>query len=113
MTMKSKFFVPANEVSWEIAGNGVHRKVLGYDPDLMMVQVEFVRGAIGTAHSHPHRQVTYIERGNFEITIGSETRQLSAGDSFFVPPNIPHGVIALSDGRLLDVFTPSRQEFLQ
>jgi quercetin dioxygenase-like cupin family protein len=112
MSMESELLIQAETLQWETAGHGMRRKILGYDPELMMVRVEFVQGAIGTAHSHPHRQVTFVEHGSFEVTIANETKQLSAGDSFFVPPNVPHGVIALSDGCLLDVFTPVRQDFL-
>ncbi|HVN48744.1 MAG TPA: cupin domain-containing protein [Bacteroidota bacterium] len=112
MSMGSAMLIQAEQLPWEPAGRGLRRKLLGYDPELMMVRVEFASGAIGTAHSHPHRQVTFIERGNFEVTIGKETMPLTAGDSFFVPPNVPHGVIALSEGCLIDVFTPVRQDFL-
>lgn len=110
--MESPIFIQAQQLRWEAAGKGMRRKILGYDQDLMMVHVEFAQGAIGAAHSHQHRQVTFVERGIFEVTVGSETMQLSTGDSFFVPPNVPHGVLALSDGCLVDVFTPARQDFL-
>ena len=112
MSMESAFFIQAENIQWETAGRGVRRKILGYDSELMMARVEFAQGAISSAHSHPHRQVTFVERGTFEVTIGNETMQLSSGDSFFVPPNVPHGVLALSEGCMVDVFTPMRQDFL-
>jgi len=105
-------FVTAAGREWEPAGAGVRRKVLGYDDRIMMVRVEFEKDAIGSVHSHPHRQVTYIVAGSFEVRIGEETRDLGSGDSFFVPPDIPHGVVAHEQGCLVDVFTPARQEFV-
>lgn len=106
-------FVDAENKEWETVAPGVRRKVLGYDEHLMMVCVDFEKGAIGASHSHPHRQVTYVASGRFEVKIGDEERVLQVGDSFFVPPGIVHSVIALEEGRLIDVFTPSRLDFLK
>ena len=93
-------------------GDGVTRQVLGHDAELMMVRVTFAGGAVGALHAHPHHQVTFIERGYFEVTIGSSTTVLGPGDSFLVPPDTVHGVVALEDSALLDVFAPAREDFL-
>lgn len=90
----------------------MRRKILGYSPEMMMVRVEFDRGAVGAVHTHPHRQVTYVASGKFEVEIDGRKNRLSAGDSFIVEPEITHGVTALEDGCLIDVFTPARKDFL-
>lgn len=105
------FFVSA-DCAIVTVGDGVTRQVLAHDPDLMMVRVVFTKGAIGYIHSHPHRQVTYVESGRFEATMGDDTRVIGPGDSYYAPPDVKHGVVALEDGVLLDVFTPQRQDFL-
>ena len=51
-----------------------------------------------------------VEKGS--ITIDGKTARLSAGDSFFVPANLVHGVVAIEAGQLVDSFTPMREEFL-
>ena len=94
------------------AGPGVTRQVLGHDPELMMVRVTFEKGAVGYVHSHPHRQVTFVERGEFDFTLAGATTRLSAGDCWFVPPGVPHGATAVEAGSLVDVFTPARADFL-
>lgn len=115
--MKTPFnsepFVFASRLEWENTGEGVRRKVLGFSPQLMMVCVEFRKGAVGYLHSHPHRQVTYVESGRFEVEIGGAMEQLAAGDSFIVGPEVKHGVKALEEGILVDVFTPVREDFLR
>jgi quercetin dioxygenase-like cupin family protein len=105
-------FTKTETREWEPAGEGVKRKILSYDSGLMMVHVRFVKGAIGVVHTHPHRQVTFVERGSFEVNIGGNKSVLSKGDTFIVVPNLEHGVVALEDGDLLDVFTPAREDFL-
>jgi unsaturated pyranuronate lyase len=79
----------------------------------MLVRVTFEQGAVGYVHQHPHRQVSYVERGVFEVRLGDETKVLQAGDCFFVPPDVAHGVVAKEAGSLLDTFTPARQDFLE
>jgi quercetin dioxygenase-like cupin family protein len=105
-------FVDATEIAWENVGPGVDRKILGYDDHLMMVRVRFTAGGVGAVHTHPHRQVTFVEEGVFRVHIGSEERTLRPGDSFIISPGIPHGVVAVEEGVLVDVFTPSREDFL-
>ena len=106
-------FVKATESSVEPVDAGVTRQILGHDPQLMMVRVTFQKGAVGAMHSHPHRQVTFVERGRFEATIAGQTSVLQAGDCFLVPPDAVHGVVALEEGALVDVFTPAREDFLR
>ena len=105
-------FVSSSEIAWEKAGEGVRRQVMKHGVDLMIVRVEFNEGSIGPMHGHPHRQASYVIAGRFEVTIGEETKELGAGDVFYVPPNVPHGAKALEGGVLIDVFTPVREDFL-
>ena len=79
----------------------------------MMVEVNFKKGGIGNVHSHDkHEQVSYIVKGSFEVMVGEEKRIITKGDSFYAGLNIPHGVVALEDSVILDVFTPIREDFL-
>lgn len=109
---RSKAFVESDSIAWQSAGEGVRRKILGYDRTTMMVAVEFKKGSVVDIHRHIHTQVTFVERGSFEVHIGGEKKVLSKGDGFLALPNIDHGVIAREDGCLVDVFSPMREEFL-
>jgi quercetin dioxygenase-like cupin family protein len=108
----SELFVTAAG-EWETVAPGVTRKILGYDGQLMMVGVKFESGAVGAMHHHPHRQVSYVAEGQFEVVIDGRTQILGAGDCFFVPPNAQHGAVAVTAGTLVDVFTPAREDFIK
>jgi len=97
---------------WTIVAPGNRRRVLVSRPELMQVEFAFDAGAIGALHSHPHVQSSYVAEGSFEITIDGTTTMLAQGGSFIVPPNIVHGVKALTRGRLIDSFTPRRDDCL-
>ena len=99
-------------IPWQFADTKIERQVYGYNSDVMMVKVKFEKGGIGTMHQHPHTQVTYVESGEFSMTIGNESRILRKGDGYFVPPNILHGCECLEAGMLIDCFAPLRKDFV-
>ncbi len=100
------------DTAWEAVAPGVRRQILGHTPDLMMVRVDFAPGAEGAVHHHPHRQVTYVAAGRFDVRVGDARAELGVGDCFLAVADVPHGVVALEAGTLVDVFTPARAEFL-
>jgi quercetin dioxygenase-like cupin family protein len=104
--------VQDKNVPWEDVGKGLKRKILAYNENMMMASVSFDKGAVGAMHSHPHTQVTYVRDGSFEVVIGSENSTLRSGDSFVVPSGVEHGVVALEDGCLVDVFSPMREDLV-
>ena len=110
---KSESFIKDENVAWESVGEGVKRKILGYDNHIMMVRVDFEKGGIGPMHKHVHSQTTYVTRGAFEVTIEGETQILREGDSFFIPSWAMHGAVCLEAGELIDVFSPIREDFMQ
>ena len=112
MPYSTPAFRPATDLTWEKTAPGVRRTLLAYNQDLMLVKVEFENGAVGALHQHVHSQISYVESGEFAVTVGEETRILRAGDSFYAAPNVPHGVVARQAGVLLDTFSPMREDFL-
>ncbi len=106
-------YVKIADVEETDLGEGVTRKILASGGNMMMVQFTFQKGAVGTPHTHAHEQVGYVSRGRFELTLGDDKTIMEAGDTYYVPSNTVHGVVALEDGVLLDVFTPQRQDFLE
>lgn len=91
---------------------GVTRKVLSHSEELMMCEIQFKKGAKGNMHSHPHLQITYIAKGSFLFHIDGEEKIVNQGDSVYMPSNSMHGVTCLEEGILIDVFNPTRQDFL-
>ncbi|MCB9331647.1 MAG: cupin domain-containing protein [Lewinellaceae bacterium] len=108
----SKEFLHGDQIEWEDVAPGMKRQIMGFDGKIMMVKVQFEKGGIGTIHEHHHSQVTYVESGEFEMTIGDEKKVLKGGDAFYIPPHVLHGCVCLNDGVLIDVFSPQREDFL-
>lgn len=109
---KSESFVLQKLSKLENVDKGIKRQLLGYNEKLMAVRVWFEVGAVGQLHKHPHSQVAYVESGQFDVTVGEETKRLVAGDSFFVAPETMHGAVCIEAGVLIDMFSPMREDFL-
>jgi quercetin dioxygenase-like cupin family protein len=92
--------------------DGSTRRVILDLPELMLVEFTFVKGGVGSLHSHPHVQSSYIAEGVFDVTIDGVTRRLAAGGGYIVPSGLVHGVVAIEAGKLIDSFTPRREDFL-
>jgi quercetin dioxygenase-like cupin family protein len=96
-----------------IVDDKVSRKLLVYGGSLMMTEVRFKKGGVGAPHLHTdHEQVSRVIAGSFEATIGDKTAVLRPGDGFYAAQGIIHGVVALEDSVILDIFTPVRADFL-
>ena len=110
----SESYFPDADLDLEIVEAGkVSRKIRAHGGDLMMVEVFFETGGIGSEHRHVHEQVTYCLSGEFVFTIEGENVTLHPGDSLFFPSSALHGTVCVSEGSLLDIFTPQREDFLK
>ncbi|MGL6312456.1 cupin domain-containing protein [Vibrio sp. WXL103] len=105
-------FVHNKDIALEDLGEGISRKVLAHNDNMMAVEVHFETGAVGAMHTHPHEQLTYVLSGKFEFTIGDQTKVVEAGDTMYKEPNIEHGCVCLEAGVLIDNFTPMRKDFI-
>ena len=111
--MHENIFIKNKEVNWQLIGPGLKRKVMAFDETVMLVKVEFDKGAIGSLHSHPHTQISHVETGSFEIEVNGIKKVLGTGDAFYVPPNAMHGAVCLEAGVLIDMFSPMREDFIE
>lgn len=105
-------FIKADPEGAEEVAPGIRRQLLGFGDALMGARVWFSEGAIGEVHTHPHTQMSYVESGEFRVSVDGEEQILHAGDSFFVPSGRPHGAVCLKPGVLIDVFAPAREDFI-
>jgi quercetin dioxygenase-like cupin family protein len=68
-------------------------------------------GATLPAHAHPHEQITCVIGGQFEMTVGGETRIMTAGMVVTIPGDTFHSARALTVCRVVDVFRPVREDY--
>jgi len=62
-------------------------------------------------HQHPHEQVTYVIEGRFQFTVGAETKVLEPGMAALIPGGVMHGGTTLTACRVIDLFSPVREDY--
>jgi quercetin dioxygenase-like cupin family protein len=67
--------------------------------------------AVLPKHSHPHEQIVNMLEGRYELVVDGEKFVLDAGDVLVIPGGAIHGGRAHTACRILDVFSPVREEY--
>jgi len=106
-----------DEVPFEIVNERLKRKLI-YTDNMMMVLADFLGGPWpeqDPLHNHPHEQITLVADG--EVIFyreGEEEILLKSGDMVACPPYQKHAIKLISKtARLIDTFTPVREDFLK
>ena len=73
--------------------------------------VELEAGSIVPLHQHVQEQITYIIEGSLDMVIGGESCLLTTGMYHVIPSNIPHSAIARTACRVIDTFSPVREDY--
>jgi quercetin dioxygenase-like cupin family protein len=68
-------------------------------------------GSILPEHHHVHEQISSLIKGEFELTIDGKIHQLKPGKVAVIPSNIPHSGKAITDCTIIDVFSPTRDDY--
>ena len=108
-----KIFADAPREPAVITPEGAERRILSHGGGMMLVQFSFEAGISAPIHSHPHEQIGYVVSGEIDLIMaGHATTRLTAGCSYYVAPNISHGIVTHAPSVLIDCFTPWREDFL-
>ena len=108
-----KILTQASQEPFVTTPEGAQRRILSYGDSMMLVQFTFDAGVSAPIHSHPHAQVGYVVSGEIDLIMdGFERTRLTVGGSYYVAPNVSHGIITHAPTVLIDCFTPIREDFL-
>lgn len=74
--------------------------------------VELAPGTKSPVHSHPQEQWGFLMKGSAVRILGDEEAEMTPGDFWVTPGNVPHGIVAGPEGAVVvDVFAPPREEY--
>jgi quercetin dioxygenase-like cupin family protein len=91
---------------------GLLRQILANNENMMLVEHRMQDGWAGARHSHPHDQLVYVISGHLRFSAGDHVFEARAGDSFVIKGDVEHQAWALAASVVLDVFTPTRHDYL-
>jgi quercetin dioxygenase-like cupin family protein len=97
--------IPSKEIVPGITGYYAHgdKHTFGF--------VEIKKGSVVPEHHHIHEQITYVIEGQLNMTIGGEFCPLTEGMYHIIPSNTPHSAVAITDCKVIDTFSPVREDY--
>jgi quercetin dioxygenase-like cupin family protein len=91
---------------------GIKRQTMASGKTMYQMLAMLAAGAKMPAHQHPQEQIVHILSGRMKLIVDGTPHELKTGDSHYLASNVPHGVETLEETRVLDTFSPPRDEYL-
>jgi quercetin dioxygenase-like cupin family protein len=101
-----------NDKPWIEICPGIKRQTMTSGKTMYQMIAHLEAGSKMPAHRHPQEQIVHILEGRMKLIVDGRPHELSTGDSFYLPGDIPHAVETIEATRVLDTFSPPRDEYL-
>lgn len=97
--------LPRQEIIPGFQGKLIHGQ------EMSLVFWDVTSGSEVPEHHHKNEQIMHVREGRIEFTLNGRTREYGPGDIVLIPAHVPHSGKALTDCKLMDVFSPVRDEY--
>jgi quercetin dioxygenase-like cupin family protein len=101
-----------NENPWIEICPGIKRRTVTSGRTMYQMLAELEAGSVMPEHRHAQEQVVHILQGRMHLIVEGTPHELVPGDSYYLASNVPHGVETIENTRVLDTFSPPRDEYL-
>ena len=79
---------------------------------ITLAVVDLEPGLVMPPHAHVNEQVGVVVRGEMLFTVGGEPKRRVAGDTWVIPPGVPHEVTVGPEGcTVIEAFSPPRGDW--
>jgi quercetin dioxygenase-like cupin family protein len=111
MSAKVKTFESIGDLRPYAVFEGITARAVGGDRMTFAV-VDLEPGAALPEHHHENEQMGLVISGTITMRIGSDKRELHAGDTYVIPSDVPHDAHTGPEGAtVVDVFAPIRADW--
>jgi len=94
-----KKFTLIDEINYQ-EGSVVSKQIIK-KPNGNITLFAFDKDESLTEHTSPYQALVYIVDGEMEIKIGGIPYNVKEGEGILLPPDVPHGLIALQKSKML------------
>jgi quercetin dioxygenase-like cupin family protein len=91
---------------------GITRRTVANGKTMYQMMATLAAGSRMPEHRHAQEQIVHILEGQMRLIVEGVPHELSPGDSFYLASNVPHGVETVLSTRVLDTFSPPRNDYL-
>src|SRR5882757_33465 len=108
--MDTSIFRYFNDIETKEIAPGFFSKLIHTETNTINF-IEVKAGCSVPRHRHIHEQCSFIIEGEFELTVNDIPQLLNTGLFAIVPSNVWHSGTAITDCRLIDIFSPVREDY--
>jgi quercetin dioxygenase-like cupin family protein len=101
-----------NENPWIEICPGIKRQTVASGQSMYQMIAHLEAGSVMPEHRHPQEQVVHLLQGRMKLIVAGTPHEMTACDSIYLESNVPHGVEVIEETRVLDTFSPPRDEYL-
>jgi quercetin dioxygenase-like cupin family protein len=108
--MDTTIFKQFNDIATKEIAPGFFSKLIHTENNTINF-IEVKAGCSVPRHQHVHQQCSFVIEGEFELTVNDVPQVLTTGLFAVIPSNVWHGGKAITDCRLIDLFSPVREDY--
>lgn len=101
-----------NQNPWIEISPGIKRQTIANGKTMYQMLARLDAGSKMPEHQHPQEQIVHVLAGRMKLIVTGTPHELAAGDSFYLASGVPHAVETIEETRVLDTFSPPRDEYL-
>ncbi|TXT66754.1 MAG: Cupin domain protein [Promethearchaeota archaeon] len=90
---------------------GIYRKTLIYNENVMLCLFYLDKNASIPIHNHEAHQIGYILKGKIKFLLEDGSFLAEMGDSYVFNSMEKHGAEIIEDSEVIEVFSPSRNDY--
>src|SRR4030095_5551765 len=91
---------------------GITRRTVAHGKTMYQMMATLAAGSTMGPHSHPQEQIVQLFQGQMRLLVCGVPPEVLPGDSFYLASNVSHGVETVLPTRVLDTFSPPRNDYL-
>ncbi len=91
---------------------GISRRTVAHGRTMYQMNATLAEGSRMPVHQHAQEQIVHILEGQMRLIVEGVPHELTTGDSFYLASDVPHGVETILPTRVLDTFSPPRDDYL-
>ncbi len=105
--MSPASFFSVDELPVDLLRPGTERRSIRLGEVLFMF-ISFDRQTVSPPHDHQWDSIIYVDRGEFDVTVGEEQRHLVPGQGTVVPAGTRHTLTTGPGSRLIEIWYPMK-----
>ena len=108
--MDTSIFHFFNDIKTKEVAPGFFSKLIHTDTNTINF-IDVKKGSSIPRHQHINEQCSFAIEGKFELTVNDIPQVLEPGLFAIIPPNVWHSGTAITDCKLIDIFSPAREDY--